>query len=161
MTKSEPKILSYSSGTALAGVLKSGCYKTVITNGCFDLLHVGHVRYLEAARLLGDVLIVGVNSDWAIAALKGPGRPVNDTTARMTVLSALSCVDYVMPIDDIRVANFIRDMRATVWAKGGDYTLETLDRDEVAAANDAGTRIEILPVVKGYSTTEILRRSRT
>ena len=143
---------------ALAKLLRSGCYKVVITNGCFDLLHVGHVRYLEAAARLGNNLIVGVNADWAVTALKGPGRPVNITLDRLYVLAALSCVSYVVPLDSIRVDGFIRDLQAAVWVKGGDYTIDTLDKGEVAAANDVGTRIEIIPVVPGYSTTSTLKR---
>lgn len=157
MIQSAIKILSYPAAVALAKVLMSGCFKLVITNGCFDLLHVGHVRYLEAARALGDQLMVGVNVDWAVKALKGPGRPVNTTPDRMTVLAALNCVSYVVPIDSIRVDEFIQGMKAAVWAKGG-YTLETLDKSEVAAAQSAGTEIKLLDNVRGYSTTGILEK---
>lgn len=158
MTQAESKILTYPSALALTRVLRSGCFRVVITNGCFDLLHVGHIRYLEAASALGDQLVVGVNSDWAVKALKGPGRPVNSTPDRMLVLAALSCVSYVVPVDSVRVDEFIRDMKANVWVKGGDYTLDTLDKGEVAAATEAGTRIEIVPVVVGYSTTSTLTK---
>ncbi|MGV0949331.1 MAG: adenylyltransferase/cytidyltransferase family protein [Azonexus sp.] len=150
--------MSYASALALARLLKSGGFKLVITNGCFDLLHVGHVRYLEAAARLGDQLVVGVNADWAVKALKGDGRPVNTTQDRLYVLASLSCVKGVVPLDSIRVDGFIRDMQAAVWVKGGDYTIDTLDKGEVAAANEVGTEITILPVVPGYSTTSTLKR---
>lgn len=158
MTASESKILTNATAEPLARLLKSGCFKLVITNGCFDILHVGHIRYLEAARALGDQLVVGVNTDWAVKALKGEGRPINPFRDRMAVLAALQCVSYVVPIDDIRVDGFIRQMRATTWVKGGDYTLDTLDQGEVKAARDVGTKIVILPVVQGVSTTNILKR---
>jgi len=154
------KILSYPAALALAKVLKSASFKLVITNGCFDLLHVGHVRYLEAARALGDQLMVGVNVDWAVKALKGPGRPVNTTSDRMTVLAALNCVSYVVPLDAARVDDFIQGMKAAVWAKGGDYTVDTLDRGEVKAAALAGTRIEIIPVTEGFSTTTTIKKAK-
>ena len=158
MTDTESKLLTYPSALALAKLLKSGSFRLVITNGCFDLLHVGHIRYLEAAARHGDQLMVGVNADWAVKALKGPGRPVNNTQDRAYVLAALACVKYVVILDSVRVDGFIRDMQAAVWVKGGDYTLDTLDKGEVAAANDVGTKIEIIPVVPGYSTTGTLKK---
>lgn len=158
MTAIEAKILTNATAEPLARLLKSGAFKVVITNGCFDIIHAGHVRYLEQARKLGDSLIVGVNTDWAVKALKGEGRPINTTKDRMLVLAALQCVSYVVPIDDVRVDGFIRQMGATTWVKGGDYTLDTLDKGEVQAAKDAGTKIVILPVTPGISTTNILKR---
>ena len=157
--KAEAKVLTHSAAVALTRTLRSGCFKVVITNGCFDLIHAGHVRYLEAARCLGDILVVGVNTDWAVTALKGPGRPINPTANRALVLAALACVSYVVPVDDVRVDTFIKDMKADVWVKGGDYTLESLDAGEVAAATQVGTKIEILPLVSGVSTTSILRKA--
>lgn len=158
MTHAESKILPGTTAEPLARLLSSGHFKIVITNGCFDILHAGHVRYLEAARNLGDHLIVGVNVDWAVQALKGPGRPLNPTNDRMLVLAALQCVSYVVPIDAIRVDGFIRSMEATTWVKGGDYTTDTLDQGEVKAAREVGTEIVILPLTPGISTTGILRR---
>jgi len=157
VTNTESKILTYEQAVDLACVLRSGCFRLVITNGCFDLLHVGHIRYLEAASLLGDQLMVGVNADWAVAALKGPGRPVNTTVDRLYALAALSCVKYVVAVDSVRVDEFIGDMRAAVWAKGGDYALDTLDNGEVKSAALAGTRIEIIPITEGFSTTTTIK----
>jgi len=128
----------------------------VFTNGCFDLLHVGHVRYLQAARALGDALVVAVNGDASVRALKGPSRPINPDADRAEVLSALACVDYVVIFHELRVTNLIRLTRPQIYAKGGDYTPETLDREEHAALDEAGSQIRILPLVPGRSTTNIL-----
>jgi len=130
--------------------------KLVFTNGCFDLLHVGHVRYLQAARAMGDALVVAVNGDASVRALKGPTRPVNPEADRAEVLAALGCVDYVVIFPEVRVTNVLRDVRPHLYAKGGDYTPETLDKEERAAIDEAGSEIRILPLVPGRSTTNIL-----
>ena len=130
--------------------------RLVFTNGCFDLLHVGHVRYLQAARALGDALVVAVNGDDSVRTLKGPTRPVNPEADRAEVLSALACVDYVVIFPEVRVTNLIRLARPQIYAKGGDYTPETLDLEEHAALDAAGSQIRILPLVPGRSTTHIL-----
>ena len=134
--------------------------KLVFTNGCFDLLHVGHVRYLQAARALGDALAVAVNGDASVKALKGPSRPVNGQDDRAEVLAALACVDYVVifpETSETRMTGLIRAVRPQIYAKGGDYTPETLDPEERAALNEAGAEIRILPLVPGRSTTQILK----
>jgi len=130
--------------------------RLVFTNGCFDLLHVGHVRYLQAARALGDALVVAVNGDASVRALKGPTRPVNPEDDRAEVLAALECVDYVVIFPEMRVTNLIHAVRPQIYAKGGDYTPETLDKEEHAALDEAGSQICILPLVPGRSTTNIL-----
>lgn len=130
--------------------------KLVFTNGCFDLLHVGHVRYLQAARALGDALVVAVNGDESVRALKGPTRPVNPEDDRAEVLAALGCVDYVVIFPEVRVTNVLRAVRPQIYAKGGDYTPESLNKEERAAIDDAGSQISILPLVPGRSTTNIL-----
>lgn len=158
LSKSEAKLLTYEAAKALSGVLRSAAFKVVITNGCFDVIHVGHVRFLEESRNLGDILIVGVNTDAAVRALKGDRRPINPLRHRVEVLAALSSTSYVLPLDCIRVHNFITDMQAKYWAKGGDYTLDTLNQSEVASAMEVGTEIKILTVVSGVSTTGILSR---
>jgi rfaE bifunctional protein nucleotidyltransferase chain/domain len=155
------KIVTYETALKLSKALRTGTFKIVITNGCFDILHAGHVRFLDQAKDQGDLLFVGVNSDASVATLKGPGRPINSLRHRMTVLAGLASVDYVMPIEGVRVNGFIRDMRAAEWVKGGDYTLATLDVSEVAAAVAADTGIRILPVVENVSTTAILQRNST
>jgi len=135
--------------------------KLVFTNGCFDLLHAGHVRYLQQARALGDALVVGLNSDRSVRELKGEGRPVNTQDDRAEVLAALGCVDYVVIFDGKRATELIRAVHPHIYAKGGDYTPESLDPEERAGLAKAGARIEILPLVPGRSTTAVLERLRS
>lgn len=130
----------------------------VFTNGCFDLLHAGHVRYLQQARGLGDALAVGLNSDRSVRELKGKGRPVNAEEDRAEVLAALGCVDYVVIFDGKRATDVLSTVRPHVYAKGGDYTPDSLDPEERAALEKAGAEIRILPLVPGRSTTAVLER---
>jgi rfaE bifunctional protein nucleotidyltransferase chain/domain len=132
--------------------------KLVFTNGCFDLLHVGHVRYLQAARALGDALLVAVNGDESVRALKGPTRPINSEDDRAEVLAALACVDFVTLFHTPRVTDLVRTIRPQVYAKGGDYTVESLDPGERSALEEAGADICILPLVPGRSTTAIIEK---
>jgi rfaE bifunctional protein nucleotidyltransferase chain/domain len=132
--------------------------RLVFTNGCFDLLHVGHVRYLQAARALGEALCVAVNSDASVRALKGPTRPVNNVEDRAEVLAALGCVDYVVVFDTERVTSLVRAVRPQVYAKGGDYTVDSLNPEERQALIDVGADIHILPLVPGKSTTATLEK---
>jgi rfaE bifunctional protein nucleotidyltransferase chain/domain len=134
--------------------------RLVLTNGCFDLLHTGHVRYLEEARRCGDALMVAVNSDASVRELKGPTRPVNGELDRAEVLAALRCVDHVTIFPGKRVTEVIRQLKPDVYAKGGDYTPETLDAGEKAALDEVGAEIRILQLVPGRSTTAILEKSR-
>ena len=134
--------------------------RLVFTNGCFDLLHAGHVRYLQQARELGDALAVGLNSDRSVRELKGEGRPVNAQDDRAEVLAALGCVDYVVIFDGKRATDVLRAVRPHVYAKGGDYTPESLDADERAALAEGGAEIKILALVPGRSTTSVLERMR-
>jgi rfaE bifunctional protein nucleotidyltransferase chain/domain len=135
--------------------------KLVFTNGCFDLLHAGHVRYLQQARALGDALLVALNGDASVRGLKGPGRPLNCEEDRAEVLSALACVDYVTIFQDERVTALVSEIKPQIYAKGGDYTVESLNPGEVAALRAAGAEIKILPLVPGRSTTSIIERMGT
>jgi rfaE bifunctional protein nucleotidyltransferase chain/domain len=147
----------------LAGVreaMERSGRKLVFTNGCFDLLHAGHVRYLQQARALGDALVVGLNSDRSVRELKGEGRPLNPQDDRAEVLAALGCVDYVVIFDGKRATAAIRAVRPHVYAKGGDYTPESLDAEERQALDEAGAEIRILPLVPGRSTTGVLEKMR-
>ncbi|MCF7729277.1 MAG: adenylyltransferase/cytidyltransferase family protein [Chthoniobacterales bacterium] len=135
--------------------------RLVLTNGCFDLLHLGHVRYLEQARQLGDVLLIAVNSDRSVRELKGPTRPLNNEYDRAEVLAALRCVDHVTIFDSLRVSDVIQKLRPAIYAKGGDYTPETLDPEERAALKECGTVIQILPLVQDRSTTRLIERLRS
>jgi len=128
----------------------------VFTNGCFDLLHVGHIRYLQAARKLGDALAVAVNGDASVRILKGPTRPVNSENDRAEVLAALGCVDYVVIFPEVRVTHLFLAVRPQIYAKGGDYTPETLNQEERAVIEEAGSQIRILPLVPGRSTTNTI-----
>ncbi len=132
--------------------------KLVFTNGCFDLLHVGHVRYLQAARALGDALLVAVNGDASVRALKGPTRPINSEADRAEVLAGLACVDFVTLFHTERVTDLVRIIRPQIYAKGGDYTIESLDPGERGALLEAGAEIRILPLVPGKSTTSIIEK---
>jgi glycerol-3-phosphate cytidylyltransferase len=152
------KILTLDQLAAESGRLRSESQRVVATNGCFDILHVGHVRYLTAARKLGDVLVVGLNGDDSVRQLKGEGRPVNREQDRAEVLAALESVDYVTIFPENRATNFLRAAAPAVYAKGGDYTADTLDPGERAVLDEFGSRIEIIPFEKGYSTSELLTR---
>lgn len=134
--------------------------RLVVTNGCFDLLHLGHVTYLQTARNLGDLLLVGVNSDVAIRALKGEGRPVNSEYDRAAVLAALAAVDAVTIFPDTRATNFLALAQPDLYAKGGDYTLQTLDQDERRTVEQSGGQIHLIPFVPGKSTTSLLQKLR-
>lgn len=133
--------------------------KLVFTNGCFDLLHAGHVRYLNEARSLGDAMVVAVNSDESVRALKGPTRPVNTENDRAEVLAALRAVDAVVIFHDERATRLIEAIRPHIYAKGGDYTVDSLNTEERAALEAAGAAIHILPLVPGRSTTATLQRA--
>ncbi|WP_432245503.1 D-glycero-beta-D-manno-heptose 1-phosphate adenylyltransferase [Arthrobacter sp. G.S.26] len=132
--------------------------RIVLTNGCFDVLHSGHTRYLSQARQLGDVLVVALNSDDSVRGLKGPGRPINNVADRAAVVAALSCVDYVTVFDTPTAAPLIRHLRPEVYAKGGDYTPEMLA--ETPAVEEYGGRVAILDYVAERSTTAVVNRIR-
>ena len=136
--------------------LRAAGNSLVFTNGVFDLLHVGHVRYLEQARALGDVLLVAINSDRTVRELKGPARPVFDQAERAEILAALRFVDYVIVFDDISPRSLIAELLPDVLVKGGDYQLDQIHgREEVEAA---GGRVIALPFVEGASTTEVIKK---
>jgi rfaE bifunctional protein nucleotidyltransferase chain/domain len=124
------------------------------------LLHLGHVRYLQAARRLGDVLAVGLNGDRSVRELKGSGRPINNEADRAEVLAALECVDLVAIFPEIRATEFILAAQPAIYAKGGDYTSETLNAEERAALQEVGAEIRIIPFEKGYSTSLLLEQLR-
>ena len=132
--------------------------KLVVTNGCFDLLHAGHVTYLEAARNLGDALLVGVNSDSAVRGLKGPDRPLNHEEDRLLVLAALHSVDGVCLFSEITASRFLLIAQPEVYAKGGDCTLETLPKDERQVVEKFGAKIAFIPFVAGKSTTSLVNK---
>ncbi|MDZ4290014.1 MAG: phosphoribosylglycinamide formyltransferase [Prosthecobacter sp.] len=132
--------------------------KLVFTNGCFDLLHAGHVRYLNEARALGDAMVVALNSDASVRELKGPSRPVTSENDRAEVMAALRAVDAVVIFSDARATGLIEAIRPHIYAKGGDYTVDSLNAEERAALESVGAQIRILPLVPGRSTTKTLQR---
>jgi D-glycero-beta-D-manno-heptose 1-phosphate adenylyltransferase len=132
----------------------------VATNGCFDLLHVGHVRYLAAARALGDALVVGLNGDESVRALKGEGRPLNNERDRAEVLAALESVDYVTIFPQVRATEFLEAAQPAIYVKGGDYTFATMNAEERAVLEKCRARIEIVPFQGRYSTTALLKEIR-
>ena len=133
--------------------------KTVVTtNGCFDILHVGHVRYLEKTKNFGDYLIVLLNSDKSVKSIKGPSRPINNEMDRAEILSALRCVDYVVLFDEGSPRNLLDEMKPDVYTKGADYTMETLPEADIMKKN--GTRVEFIDFVEGKSTTKTIEKMK-
>lgn len=131
----------------------------VFTNGCFDVLHRGHVVYLDRARRLGDALVVGVNTDASVQRLKGPDRPLVHQDDRARILAALECVDAVVLFDEDTPRELIAALLPDILVKGGDYAPdEIVGREEVEAA---GGRVEVIPFVEGYSTTDLMKRVRS
>jgi len=128
--------------------------RIVFTNGCFDLLHVGHVRYLEQAKSLGEVLVVGINSDRSVQGLKGPRRPILPVEERAEILSGLGCIDYITVFDEPTPFELISILRPDILVKGGDWSREQIVGGEVVEGN--GGRVIIIPFVEGSSTTNII-----
>jgi rfaE bifunctional protein nucleotidyltransferase chain/domain len=143
---------------ALAARLRVDGKRVVLANGCFDLLHVGHVRYLTAARALGDVLFVGLNSDAAVARLKGPGRPLMPAAERVELLAALRAVDHVVVFDEDTADRLVSLVRPHVHAKGTDYTAATVP--EAASVQAAGGRVAIVGDPKDHATRDLIARIR-
>lgn len=139
---------------------KGSGFEVALATGCFDIIHAGHIEMLEFAGHFGT-LFVGLNSDAAIARLKGSTRPLNSIKDRMRVVGALSCVSYVFEIPEDTVTSAIALVEPNYWIKGSDWTLETLNKDEVAMAKEMGSTIVFAPKLEGYSSTKIIERMRT
>ena len=136
--------------------LREAGQRVVFTNGCFDILHAGHVRYLEAARAMGDCLVLGLNTDASVRRLKGETRPVNTELDRAAVVGALVAVDYVVLFDEPTAETLIEKVRPAVYAKGGDYTRETLP--EAKIVEKYGGEVHFIDLVPGRSTTKIIEK---
>jgi len=161
MPKSAPgKVLTLPQAARWAATARRRGRRVVATNGCFDLVHFGHVSYLQRARALGDVLIVGLNGDRSVRELKGRGRPLVPQRQRAAVLAALACVDAVVIFPEKRAHRFLAIVRPDVYVKGGDYRPDTLDARERAVLTNLASRIRILPFVKGFSTTRLIAKIR-
>ena len=128
----------------------------VVTNGCFDILHVGHVRYLQKTKEFADKLIVMLNSDISVKSIKGPERPINCEADRAEILSSLSCVDYVVLFDEKSPAKLLEDIKPNVYTKGADYTLETLPERDIVLRNNI--KVEFIEFVEGKSTTNVIKK---
>jgi len=152
------KIVSAVEVAAISENLRASGKKLVATNGCFDLLHVGHVRYLRAARELGDALVVGINGDASVQALKGKDRPLNNERDRAEIIAALESVDHVVIFPEERASRFLEKARPAIYVKGGDYQTDTLNSDERAVLEKIAAEIRILPFEAGFSTTALIER---
>ena len=131
--------------------------KIVTTNGCFDILHVGHVRYLKQAKNLGNVLIIGLNTDKSVKSIKGPKRPLNSENDRAEVLTSLECVDYVVLFDEDTPDKLLDKIKPDIHAKGGDYNIDTLPEANIIIKN--GGKVVFIPLVEGKSTTALIEKA--
>ena len=150
-------VLSLQSGQTFAEDLRRAGKRVVFTNGVYDLLHPGHVRYLKAARALGDALIVGVNSDRSVRAIKGPSRPITAELERAEILSALACVDAAIVFDEDTPADIIKAIQPDVLVKGADWAADAIVGRETVEAR--GGRVVRMSIEEGWSTTSILNRA--
>lgn len=132
--------------------------KIVFTNGCFDILHLGHAKYLKNSSKFGDILIIGVNSDSSVKKLKGPTRPINPENDRAELLCELSCVDYTIIFDENSPVNLIKEIKPHVYTKGADYTISTLP--EAPYVLEYGGRVEFIEFVEGKSTTNVIEKMK-
>jgi rfaE bifunctional protein nucleotidyltransferase chain/domain len=158
MRAAEAKIISRVEASQVVDRLRAQGKQIVFANGCFDILHVGHVRYLAGARAEGDALIVGVNADSGVKGLKGPGRPVLEERARALLVASLRMVDYVLIFPEANVEMLLAELRPQIHAKGTDYTVETVP--EKATADRLGIRVAIVGDPKEHSTRELLQMAR-
>jgi D-glycero-beta-D-manno-heptose 1-phosphate adenylyltransferase len=153
------KVMSLAEAVALAEALRDAGRVVVFTNGVFDLLHPGHVRYLQAARREGDALIIGLNSDPSVRAIKGPARPITPDHERAEILAALQCVDAVVVFDEKDPLHLIRHLRPHVLVKGADWALDAIIGADLVQAE--GGRVVRIPLAEGQSTSAIIERIRT
>jgi rfaE bifunctional protein nucleotidyltransferase chain/domain len=153
-----PKLLTLDAAVARRAQLRAAAKTVVLTNGVFDLLHTGHLYFLQKARALGDVLFIALNADASVRTLKGPLRPVQNEAQRAYALAALACVDAVFVFSTPRLDAEIRALRPDIYCKAGDYTLERFDPGERTALEKTGAKIEILPFLPGFSTTNLIAK---
>lgn len=155
---SNPKLLTLDEAVAARARLRERRQRLVLTNGVFDLLHTGHLAYLQQARSLGEALFVALNSDASVRALKGPLRPVQSEEQRAYALAATWFVDGIVIFREPRLTREIRALAPDVYCKAGDYTLEKLNPEERTALQEVGARIEFLPFLPGFSTTALIAK---
>lgn len=152
------KVSSLDDAVSWREELRKNNRKLVVTNGCFDILHKGHVEYLSRAAEMGDALLVLVNSDSSVRLLKGPSRPLNSEEDRAFVLAGLESVDRTVIFGDERCTQMIKALRPDIYVKGGDYTLETINQEEKQALVEAGAQIRFISFVPGFSTTGTINK---
>ena len=152
------KIKSLAAIAAIAAEARKNGKSVVFTNGCFDLLHRGHVHILRQAKAAGDLLIVGINSDRSVTSIKGPGRPILPETDRVELIAAMEMVDYVVIFDEADPYQVIAAIKPNVLAKGGDWSADQIVGADLVERD--GGRVAVIPYLKGFSTTEILERIR-
>ena len=153
------QILSRENVASFVDKLRKSGKTIVATNGCFDILHVGHVRYLQKTKSFADYSIILLNSDRSVRSIKGEGRPINNENDRAEVLCALSCVDYVVMFDEDSPANLLDEIKPDVYTKGADYTMETLPEADIMKKNN--TRVEFITFVEGKSTTNVINKIKS
>ena len=154
------KIVSLQNLIKIVDSYKKKNIKIVWTNGCFDILHIGHIKYLEQAKKSGDILIVGLNSDNSVKKLKGENRPIFNENDRATVLSFLTFIDHIIIFDQASPSEMLDLLQPHYYIKGGDYTIDTIDQHERRLVEAYEGRIKILPYVKGVSTSDIIKKIR-
>jgi glycerol-3-phosphate cytidylyltransferase len=152
----DTKIKTFDEIVNIRKKLKKTCKKVVFTNGCFDILHVGHVKLLRKAKAFGDVLILGLNTDKSIERLKGPERPIIKENERAEMLAALEIVDYIVFFNEDTPVEIVKKIKPNIHVKGGDYKKN--DMPETRFVEKYGGKVEILPLVKGFSTTNIIEK---
>ena len=158
MNLENPKLMTLDGAVAWRESLRAAGRRLVLTNGVFDLLHTGHLHYLRQARTLGDALLIALNGDASVRALKGPLRPVQGEIERAYALGALEFVDGIVLFHEPRLTAEIRALRPDVYCKAGDYTVEKLEAGERSALLEVGARIEFLPFLPGFSTTGLIAK---
>ena len=150
------KVLNKNELASVVEEIKKQNKKIVFTNGCFDILHIGHVRYLKESARFGDILMIGLNSDNSVQRLKGPTRPINNENDRAELLCELNFVDYVVIFDEQTPENLLNEIKPSIYTKGADYTLETLPEAAVVMSN--GGKVEFINLVEGKSTTNVIKK---
>lgn len=158
MNLTTPKLLTLDEAVTKRQQLRVSGQKLVLTNGCFDLLHVGHLSYLQHSRELGDQLWVLINSDQSVRSLKGSDRPIQSEIERAFSLAALACVDRVIIFHTTRLVSEIHALRPDIYTKAGDYTMDTINADERAAFEAVHTEIRFLPFLEGFSSTKMIQK---
>lgn len=152
------KVIKFEKISEITEKLKKENKKIVLTNGCFDIIHIGHARYLQEAKKLGDYLVVGINSDASVKQLKGPSRPLNNENDRAELMGYFEFVDFVVIFSDKTADNLILQVKPDIYAKGGDYTKESLP--EAKTIEQIGSDVAFINFVEGYSTTKIIEKMK-